>query len=50
VLVRSEKLSFVSVDKPVEIVDNKWIDLTSTPPSTPSLFKKRLSTPRYTRK
>jgi len=25
-LVRKEKLSFLSVDKPVESVDNQWID------------------------
>jgi hypothetical protein len=26
VLVKAEKLSFISVDKPVEAVDNTWID------------------------
>jgi hypothetical protein len=32
-LVRREKLSFISVDKPVEGVDNLWIDPTiSLPP------------------
>jgi len=31
VLVRREKLSLLLVDKPVESVDNQWIDLPSTP-------------------
>ena len=33
VLVKQEKLSFLPVDKPVESVDNQWIDLPSTPSS-----------------
>jgi hypothetical protein len=50
VLVRTGKLSFLSVDKPVESVDNRWIktivDL-SLPTASP---KKELSHPGYTRK
>jgi hypothetical protein len=34
VLFRRDKLSFELVDKPVDGVDNRWIDLINTPPHT----------------
>ena len=39
-LVRREKLSLISVDKPVESVDNLWIDLIDIPP-LPFIPKKK---------
>jgi hypothetical protein len=50
VLVRREKLSLIPVDKPVESVDNKWIDPALSAPSTLLTVKKTFSPPRYTRK
>jgi hypothetical protein len=38
VLVRTEKLSFISVDKPVDVVDNPWIDLACITLFTPKPF------------
>jgi hypothetical protein len=50
VLVRKGKLSLIPVDKPVESVDNKWIDPTFPLSSTPLSIKKAFSPPGYTRK
>jgi hypothetical protein len=50
VLVRREKLSLIPVDKPVESVDNKWIDPTFSLSPTSLSIKKAFSPPRYTRK
>jgi hypothetical protein len=46
VLVGREKLSLVPVDKPVESVDNKWIDPTLSASSIPLSVKKALFNPK----
>jgi hypothetical protein len=50
VLVRREKLSFISVDKPVESVDNLWIDLILLLSFLLTLVKNALKTRSYPHK
>jgi hypothetical protein len=49
-LVKREKLSFLSVDKPVEDVDNLWVDLTISSPSPLLLAQSSLNPARYPHK